>query len=386
MNTKRLMPLFAAFSFLLGGCGNSPTEPDPDPPEPTSPPSVELSVGYNLDNSSRSEDLSVAEGESVILEWSTDNSPASCTASGAWSGSKNSSGGEEVSDPLTGLGSVSFTLECENSAGSDRASVSVEVKSSETFHARSDRQDESDSNIHVLYAVPKDGDDRELDLNGRLDQAVTDFQTWMRDKAQGHEMWMDTYRGELDITFLRLSMTESEIESSSRSTLSIVREDLHEIGFEGSSHSGKAYLVYYDGGTPEGEAHGRGGGGNAIVNIDVFINASASGEDVAWNGEPDFEIAPIPTISLHEVFHALGAVDEDAPNSTPGNRAHVIDKSGDLMCQMPPRDRWDEVDVTCLAEDTYKNGFIDYNNDDYFDPSGNLPDDVVNVAESPFVK
>jgi hypothetical protein len=55
---------------------------------------------------------------STTISWSTTGSPTSCTASGSWSGSKNTSGGSE---PISGLaeGVHTFTLTCSKSGVND---------------------------------------------------------------------------------------------------------------------------------------------------------------------------------------------------------------------------------------------------------------------------
>lgn len=67
---------------------------------------------------------SAASPMSTTLSWSTTNSPTSCTAGGAWSGSKTPSGGSQV---VTGIVTgTTYTLYCTNGGGnSTTASVTV---------------------------------------------------------------------------------------------------------------------------------------------------------------------------------------------------------------------------------------------------------------------
>jgi len=60
-------------------------------------------------------------GSTVRIEWSATNAK-SCTASGAWSGSKATSGGEN-SGPITATST--FTLKCDGDGGSTTQSASV---------------------------------------------------------------------------------------------------------------------------------------------------------------------------------------------------------------------------------------------------------------------
>ncbi len=65
---------------------------------------------------------------STTLRWETDNAPTSCTATGAWTGSKNINGGSQSTGNLTST--KIYYLECFNSAGSSgKKSVTVGVES-----------------------------------------------------------------------------------------------------------------------------------------------------------------------------------------------------------------------------------------------------------------
>ena len=68
----------------------------------------------------------------------------------------------------------------------------------------------------------------------------------------------------------------------------------------------------------------------------------------------------------HEVIHALGMVDLDAPNYSGGG--HVDDHEGDLMNAVNPGSDF----------------IVDYGRDDYYNENG-LPADIKNLAESPFL-
>ena len=89
-----------------------PEQPEQDPPaEPAEGPQVQLSAV----------DTQVNVGGSVELNWSSQDA-ASCNATGAWSGAKNASGSEVVG-PISQ--SSTFTLSCENAAGSAVTMVSI---------------------------------------------------------------------------------------------------------------------------------------------------------------------------------------------------------------------------------------------------------------------
>lgn len=71
----------------------------------------------------------VAPNTPVTLTWSSTNATG-CTASGAWSGNKSTSGSEVVA-PL--INSATFTLACDGPGGSTSRSVTVAVDNSDTI-------------------------------------------------------------------------------------------------------------------------------------------------------------------------------------------------------------------------------------------------------------
>jgi PKD repeat protein len=69
--------------------------------------------------------ISVAANASVNLSWATQNA-TSCTASGAWSGTKNT-GGVEIVGPLSANQTLTYTLTCEGAGGTASDFVTINV-------------------------------------------------------------------------------------------------------------------------------------------------------------------------------------------------------------------------------------------------------------------
>ena len=103
-----LKKLFTFFSLIIlvscGGGGGGGGDSTPTPP-PSPPASVNLSA----------DPLSVLLGDETTLTWSTANA-SSCSASGAWSGSRSTSGSEDVAIQV--VGDSQFTLTCSGPGGS----------------------------------------------------------------------------------------------------------------------------------------------------------------------------------------------------------------------------------------------------------------------------
>ncbi len=71
--------------------------------------------------------ITIPNNTSTLLTWATTNNPVSCIASGAWSGSKTTSGGSELTGVLTGPNTFTYALACANASGSEIGANSVTV-------------------------------------------------------------------------------------------------------------------------------------------------------------------------------------------------------------------------------------------------------------------
>ena len=76
--------------------------------------------------------------------------------------------------------------------------------------------------VHVLYVLPSDGADQQLDINGKLETSVAAFQRWLAGQTGGQRLRLDAFQGKPDITFFRLSRADAEI----RSAGSLVRDQI----------------------------------------------------------------------------------------------------------------------------------------------------------------
>jgi hypothetical protein len=105
-----LVTLVISLALLLSACGSSSSTND----DGGSTPTATVSISANP--------MTVMVEESTTITWSSTNA-SSCTASGAWSGDKATSGSESV--VMNDFGEQSFTLACENAS----ASVTITVNS-----------------------------------------------------------------------------------------------------------------------------------------------------------------------------------------------------------------------------------------------------------------
>lgn len=326
------------------------------------PPSVDLGVRLDRRGSERQDDLNVAGGESVIVEWSTDGEPAECTASGAWGGIKDPAGGDQRTEPLAAPEMVTYVLTCMNTASSATDTAEVMVRDPNAFHVRSDRRDElSGEQVHVFYVTSADGRDRELDLDGTITGEIRLAQEWFSEETSGRTVRFDTYGGSLDVTFVRLSGTNSDIVSAGEEGNQEIVEELKAMGFDESL---KRHIVFYDGRAENGSGIcGETSGPFAVLFLqecDRQFEGPLTGSVLTWWD-----------VILHEFLHTVGLVDEDAPNHCRGGHAcDAVD--GDGVKDLMGFDQQFDAKV------------LDLGRDDYYSSDG-LPAGVKNLHESPFL-
>jgi hypothetical protein len=209
-----------------------------------------------------------------------------------------------------------------------------------------DRPDEAKgSQIHIVYAIPSDGADQQLDVNGSIVNSVNSWNNWLADKSGGFRVRIDTFQGQPDITFVRLRNTEAQLAANPRRSASTILSGLYRAGLRSSAR--KKLAVYY-GGAVRGNICGIASTPGPIA---IIYLPNCEG----FNLYTDLGM-------LHEIFHTLGAVNRCAKNDL---RGHVTDNGEDLMS---PGGKIPTV--------------LDANNDDYW---GHGKRNCQDISKSPFL-
>jgi hypothetical protein len=182
--------------------------------------------------------------------------------------------------------------------------------------------------IHVVYAVPADGEDRRLDETGTLSGSISSLQAWLASETGGRSLRFDTFQGQLDVSFVRLVQTDAAIASQGAFAREAVQEGVRAAGF---SVPDRIYAVYYDGSS----TYACGGAfwppqlpGSAVA---MYLRGRPGGVDCAANSFAAAGEAPRywEYAMLHDLVHGLGLVATCAPNHHLAG--HVSDASDDLM-------------------------------------------------------
>ena len=201
-----------------------------------------------------------------------------------------------------------------------------------------------------MYVLPSDGIDESLDTNGAIDRAIASISYWLKTQTGGLDLRWDTYNGQLDITFYRLSVNEATVTATNAYVRNLLEQQLRAAGVVTSA---KQYAVFYGGGS----IWSCGGGAwpprlkgvvSAIYLKGTPPNAPAC--DTTAFGSSATEPRYFEVAMLHEFLHTIGLIAICAPNQH--LNGHVSDSPNDLMWsgnapwQLPPK--------------------LDIGNDDYF--------------------
>ncbi len=247
--------------------------------------------------------------------------------------------------------------------------------------ATQDRPDQTTAlQVHVIYAVPADGVDRQLDRNGTLATSVLAWQHWLQQQTGGPTLRVDTYAPQRpDITFVRLGQTDAQIASNGAFVRDALETELAQRGLVCGSPSQppvktcrKIYAVYYDGSS----TFSCGGGAWPPVLpgrvAALYLQGLAAGP-VPCNTNPfttDTESVGYLELSmLHELIHTLGFVGTCAPHQW---RSGHVPEANDLMYAGDAP--WD------LAH-----AVLDVGRDDYYTPPQPAPGCTQDLSRSGFM-
>jgi hypothetical protein len=224
--------------------------------------------------------------------------------------------------------------------------------------------DRQGSQIHALYVLPSDGADRALDTDGTIEASVQNFQTWLRGQTGGRGLRLDTFQGQLDVTFVRLSQTDAQLASSGLFIRDAIERELRAAGF---TQAGKIYALYYD-----GSSTAACGGGAWPPTLPgqlggVYLRATFGAGFLCYDPTRSRSGLQLMDLAvLHELLHTMGFVATCSPHHT--RAGHVSDSPSDLM--------W-------AGDAPWTPSVLDVGRDDYFDaPVAGCPD----LADSAYLE
>ena len=203
-----------------------------------------------------------------------------------------------------------------------------------------------------MYVVPSDGMDRSFDVNDTIVNSTAAWESWLSDQTGGRRIRLDTYFGQPDITFARLSQTDAQLAAYGPSIRDQIEAELHTHGFNAAN---KIYALFYDGSSTfacGGAAWPPVLPGNVVA---LYLGGVLSGVPWVWTPTPSRKPPGYREFSMiHEVLHALGFVATCAPHHVLSG--HASDDPHDLMYAGP---------------EPWQPSILDTNHDDYY--AANVP-------------
>jgi hypothetical protein len=178
--------------------------------------------------------------------------------------------------------------------------------------------------IQLIYAVPKDGIDRNLDNDGTILNIVQSAQAWLKEQTDGRILNLAGGEDDPTIEFLELSRTEEELLSLPDEEISYQIE--YEARAAGFNEPGVINAIFFEGTEPDGLTCGAAPSPEAAPANSATLFLQSDCQDFPFAGPGD-EAGFWELTFMHEIFHALGAVPDCAPNDDDGH----VDDPRDLM-------------------------------------------------------
>lgn len=166
------------------------------------------------------------------------------------------------------------------------------------------------SSLHVIYMVPADGVDEELDLDGTLDAAMASMNAWFLRETPGRQLRLDVFgfpngSSALDITFVRGEKTQAEYAAHADGVFVAITDELEQRGWNDDPGL-KRYLVHYGGPAEStnvcGTAYYNTLGTDYAQWSVVFLDA-ATGCGAREFGTPEMGAGRSEPIAVQEMLH-----------------------------------------------------------------------------------
>lgn len=259
---------------------------------------------------------------------------------------------------VTGIGTGKTTITASFEAFTETIELEVEEPNVRTVRDQPD--DFAGPQIHVVYALPSNAEDLNLDRYGDIARSFEHIQAWLVD-AIGYRLRLDTHAGELDVSYLRLPFTNMEIRNAG--FFEVMDFIYSGIADQVGVRSEKTYAVYYFGESVFG------GLGAVQPRLAVTMVDTVTRRQRVLPGRYPEGAGYWEAVMVHELFHTFGAVPTCAPNE--GGGFHVTDSGDDLMF----------AGLYENPADGVGNVAIDVGRDDYFE-HGRA--DCLDTAHNPF--
>ena len=309
---SRGLPLLTLIGLSCGGGENSRTPVTPGTPR------VSRGELRGLEIAVERDELRVGQILETARAYGRYDDGTTAVVEGVWTSSDPAIVEAGESGTLTGVGVGRATISVTFEEYGD--SVDLGVLAPNPRYERDQPDDLEGPQIHAVYALPSDVEDRDLDRYGDIERSLASIQHWLGGEL-GQRLNLDTAGGKPDVTFLRLPFTAQEGDERADSLVvdigAAIRERL-------GPSSDKAYAVYYAGRLGDLCGSAAVEGRVAVVFMDPEGCSSAT---VGADGQT---ASTYEAVMVHELLHVFGAVPECAPGRLETG-PHVGGNLQDLM-------------------------------------------------------
>ena len=322
-----------------GGEGNqTPVTPGAPRVSPKELRGLEVTLARN--------DLRVGQVTGPALAYGRYDDGTTGVLEGAWTSSDLSVVEVAEDGTLIGVGVGRATVSA--SFGEFGDSLELEVLAPNPRHDRDRPDDLAGPQVHVVYALPSDAEDGNLDRYGDIERSFEAVQRWLEGEI-GKRLRLDTAGGRLDVTFLRLPFRAQEGEERGAALV----EDLEGAIRDGFGASpARAYAVYY-----AGRSGDRCGIASAEGRVAVaFVHPEGCSPRAV--GADREKPSTYEAVMVHELLHVFGAVPECASDRLETS-AHVGTRVEDLMYAGPEWSGHDEVLIDPGRDNYFGHGRAD---------------------------
>lgn len=319
-----------------GGEGNqTPVTPGTPRVSPKELRGLEVTLARN--------DLRVGQVTGPALAYGRYDDGTTGVVEGVWTSSDPSVVEVAEDGTLTGVALGRATVSASFEEFGD--SLDLEVLAPSPRYDRDQPDELAGPQIHVVYALPSDAHDGDLDRYGDIERSFDAIQHWLVSEI-GQRLRLDTAGGRLDVTFLRLSFTAQEGEERGDSLIQDLGGAVRD---RFGAAPDKAYAVYYA---------GRSGDlcGSASVESRVavaFVHAEGCSPR-AVGGDRE-AASTYEAVMVHELLHVFGAVPECAADRLETS-AHVGTSVEDLLYAGPEWSGHDAVVIDAGRDDYFGHG------------------------------
>jgi hypothetical protein len=258
------------------------------------------------------------------------------------------------------------TISAQVTAGG-QATAAVNYALRVNARSTSNRTDENAlSKYRIMYVLPSDGVDRNLDTDGTLVRSISSWERWYASQAGGRSLRLDLSDGAPVIVFVRLAKSDAVMTSYSDA----IRDSLEATLAPTYKSANTLLLVYYDGGHQSRCGSAAYPPGLPGVVAAIFLKGLAS-SSFPCSANP-FAATPtavpgyIEFVAAHEALHLLGIVSPTAPNYS---NQHVGNDPTDLMY---------------AGNQPWQPSKLDATKTNYYS-TASLPNGIINLNNSPFL-